>query len=195
MIFRRYLTALTLLIITTGLSAQDFAIKSNVLYDVTKTLNAGIEIGGGRPELTFDISGSYCPFERAGGAIWKHAFIQPEARWWFCNRFDGHFLSAHLHGGIYNVGNIDTGLKFLGSDFSQLRDHRFQGWFVGAGIGYGYALILSRHWNLEFELGLGYAYARGDKFECEECGDTIYENRPSHYVGPTKAAICIVYLF
>ena len=60
MIFRRYLTALALLIITTGLSAQDFAIKSNVLYDVTKTLNAGIEIGGGRPELTFDISGSYC---------------------------------------------------------------------------------------------------------------------------------------
>lgn len=127
--------------------------------------------------------------------IRKHLYVQPEARWWFCDRFSGHFLAAHAHGGIYNIGNIDADFKFLGSDLSQLKDHRFQGWFVGAGIAYGYALILGRHWNLEFELGLGYAYTRGDKYQCEECGDTIYEDRPAHYVGPTKAAISLVYVF
>lgn len=176
-------------------SAQDFAVKTNLLQDVTGTANLGIEFGGGSPKWTYDISGSYSPWNRSSGKIWKHAYIQPEARYWLCDSFSGHFLAAHLHGGIYNVGNIDTDFRFLGSDFSQLKDHRFQGWFLGAGVAYGYALMLSKSWNLEFELGLGYAYARGDKYQCEECGDTIYENRPSHYVGPTKAAISLVYLF
>lgn len=187
--------SMVLAAMTFNLSAQDFAIKSNVLADIVGSANFGIEFGGGNPKWTYDISGIYSPWNRSDGKIWKHAYIQPEARYWFCDSFSGHFLAAHLHGGIYNVGNIDTDFRFLGSDFSQLKDHRFQGWFLGAGVAYGYALMLSKNWNLEFELGLGYAYARGDKYQCEECGDTIYKNRPSHYVGPTKAAISLVYLF
>lgn len=195
MSLKKYILTIAFAVLALNISAQDIAIKTNIIQDVTGTMNAGIEIGGGSPKWTYDISGNYCPWNRSGGKIWKHAYIQPEARYWLCDRFSGHFVAAHLHGGIYNVGNINTDLRLLGNDFAQLRDHRLQGWFVGAGIAYGYALILNRHWNLEFELGLGYAYARGDKYQCEECGDTIYKNRPSHYVGPTKAAISLVYLF
>ncbi len=194
-IMKNFIIIVAFAVMTVNLSAQDFAIKSNVLSDVTGSANLGIEFGGGNPKWSYDITGYYSPWDRSNGVIRKHLYVQPEARWWFCDRFSGHFLAAHAHGGIYNIGNIDADFKFLGSDLSQLKDHRFQGWFVGAGVAYGYALILGRHWNLEFELGLGYAYTRGDKYQCEECGDTIYEDRPAHYVGPTKAAISLVYVF
>lgn len=61
---------------------------------------------------------------------WKHWLVQPEARYWFCDRFSGHFLGFHAHGGQYNVGGLKNGIKFLGSDFSKLSDARYQGWFV-----------------------------------------------------------------
>ena len=163
--------------------AQDFALKTNILYDATSTINVGCEIGIA-PKWTMDVSGNYNAWDMSRDRMWRHAFIQPEARYWLCDRFSGHFIAAHLHSGIYNISNIE-----------QLKGYRLQGWFAGAGVGYGYALILNRHWNMEFELGVGYAYTCSDKFECQQCGSMIYDDRPYHYVGPTKAAISFVYLF
>ena len=37
------------------------------------------------------------------------------------------------------------GFSMLGTDFGKLKDYRFQGWFVGAGVAYGYAWVLGRH--------------------------------------------------
>lgn len=105
------------------------------------------------------------------------------------------FFGFHLHGGQYNIGGIDGKVKFLGTDARKLKDARYQGWLVGTGIAYGYAWILGRHWNLEAEIGLGYSYTRYDKFRCAGCGKKVETNKPHHYVGPTKAAINLVYLF
>ena len=38
--------------------AQDFALKTNVLYDATATINLGAEVGLA-PKWTFDLSGNY----------------------------------------------------------------------------------------------------------------------------------------
>ena len=168
--------------------------KTNVLGDAIGSLNLGIE-GRLADKWTLDLSGHLDAWDSKAGATTRHAFLQPEARWWFCDTFSGHFFGVHAHGGIFNVGGIDTDIKFLTNDFSLLKDSRYQGWFAGAGIAYGYDLILSRHWNLEFEIGAGYAYTRYDQFECEECGSTIATNMTHHYVGITKAAISLVYLF
>ena len=67
--------------------------------------------------------------------------------------------------------------------------------FAGAGLAYGYDLILGRHWNLEFEIGAGYAYTRYDQFECQECGSVLAEDMTHHYIGITKAAISLVFIF
>lgn len=85
--------------------------------------------------------------------------------------------------------------SFLGTDFRELKDHRRQGWMVGAGIGYGYSWILDRHWNIEAEIGIGWIYTRYDTYRCADCGKKIKENTPHNYFGPTKAAINIIYLF
>ena len=77
----------------------------------------------------------------------------------------------------------------------KLKDTRYQGWFIGAGVSYGYAFILGRHWNLETEIGLGYSYTRYDRYRCSGCGKKVETDKPHHYMGPTKAAINLVYLF
>ncbi len=105
-------------------------------------------------------------------------------------------MAAHLLGGQYNIGNIDLGdFKFLGTNLAGLKDHRYQGWFAGAGIAYGYSWILGRHWNLEAELGIGWIHTRFDKYPCTKCGTKIYSDRVHNYVGPTKLALNLVYIF
>lgn len=175
-------------------SAQKVALKTNLLYDATATVNAGIEIGLA-PRWTLDISGNFNGWTMSHNRKWKHWLVQPEARYWFCERFSGHFIGIHAHGGEYNFGNLKNGIKFLGSDFSKLTDNRYQGWYVGGGLSYGYAWILGKHWNLEAELGIGYIYTRFDKYPCAECGEKIEEDASHHYFGPTKLALSIVYLF
>ena len=193
-LLKYFVAILFLSLVSTRAEGQIIAMKSNVLGDAMGSLNLGIE-GRLADKWTLDLSGHLDAWTRKEGALTRHAFLQPEARWWFCDTFSGHFLGVHAHGGIFNVGGIDTDIKFLTNDFSLLKDSRYQGWFAGAGIAYGYDLILSRHWNLEFEIGAGYAYTRYDQFECEECGSTIATNMTHHYVGITKAAISLVYLF
>ena len=90
---------------------------------------------------------------------------------------------------------FDGKINFLGTDAHKLKDSRYQGWFVGTGIAYGYTWILGRHWNLEAEIGFGYSYTRYDLFQCAGCGRKIETDKTHHYIGPTKAAINLVYVF
>ena len=53
-------------------SAQnDVAIKTNVLYDLTATINAGVEIGLA-PRWTLDVSGNFNAWDMSEGKKWKH---------------------------------------------------------------------------------------------------------------------------
>ena len=174
--------------------AQDVAVKTNLLSDAFMNINLGVEIGLA-PKWTFDLSGEFNGWTLSHDRRWKHWAVQPEARYWFCDRFAGHFLGIHAHGGQYNIGGFDGKYHFLGTDARKLSDTRYQGWFVGAGVVYGYAWILGRHWNLEAEIGIGYSYTRYDRFRCTGCGKKIENDKSHHYLGPTKAAINLVYLF
>lgn len=188
------ITWLACLGITGQALAQNVAVKTNILYDATTTFNLGLEIGLA-PKWTLDLSGNYNPWTFSNNKKWKHWQVQPEARYWFCNKMMGHFLGLHALGGQYNLGNIDADFMLLGTDFAQLKDHRFEGWMVGAGIAYGYAWTLSKHWNLEAEIGLGYVFSLYDKYECQNCGKKLESDKNHNYVGPTKAALNLVYVF
>lgn len=188
------LLLLSAIFFASEVKAQKVAIKTNLVYDATATINAGLEFGLA-PKWSLDVSGNFNAWSFSNEARWKHWAVQPEARFWFCDRFSGHFLAMHLHGGQYNVGAIKNNISFLGTDYSKLSDQRFQGWFAGAGIAYGYSWILGKHWNLEAEIGFGYSYTVYDKYECAGCGKKVDENLDHHYIGPTKAAINLVYLF
>lgn len=190
-----YILLLFGLLVQFGAKGQnDVAIKSNILYDLTATISAGIEVGLA-PRWSIDVSGNFNAWTMKNDRRWKHYLVQPEVRYWLCDRFMGHFLALHLHGGQYNFGGIKNSINFLGTNLSNLTTHRYQGWFAGAGIGYGYAFVLGRHWNLELEAGIGYAYTVFDEFECAGCGRKVNTDLNHHYFGPTKLAVNFVYLF
>lgn len=169
--------------------AQQIAVKNNVLYDATTTLNLGIEVAL-KPRLTLDVSGNLNPWTFTDNKKLKHWLLQPEVRLWNCEAFNRGFWGFHLLGGQYNVG----GIKMPFGLWPSLKDERAQGWMIGAGVSYGYQWYLGPHWNLETTLGLGYIYTRYDAFECYTCGRPT-GRRSNHYWGPTKIGVSFVYLF
>ncbi len=39
----------------------------------------------------------------------------------------GSFIGFHALGGSHNIGGMDLDFKFLGTDFSKLKDYRYEG--------------------------------------------------------------------
>lgn len=177
-----------------GAQAQRVNVKTNLLTDALLSPNVGVEVGL-KPHWSLDMSGGFNLWT-IDGHKWKHWYAQPEARYWFCEYFAKHFVGVHALGGQYNFGNLGGGFEFLGSDFRKLKDNRYQGWAVGGGIAYGYSFVLDRHWDIELEIGVGYLYTKFNKFECKNCGSKDPQGPfDHHYVGPTKAAVNLVYVF
>lgn len=59
------------LFIGISLSAQDIAIKTNLLYDISTTINLGAEFRLA-PKWTLDLSANYNPFTFSDSKKWKH---------------------------------------------------------------------------------------------------------------------------
>ena len=167
-----------LLLVTTTTFAQEFALKTNVAYWATTTLNLGAEIVIGH-KMTIDLTGQYNPFKFGNNKKITHWAIQPGWRYWTYQQFAGHFFGIHTHYGKYNGG---------------LKKYRYDGWFAGAGISYGYQWIIGKRWNLETELGIGYAYLDFDKYLRNKCGKFISSGH-KNYFGPTKLSISFMYFF
>ena len=65
----------------TNVYGQKFAVKSNLLYDATATINLGVEMGLSK-KWTLDLSGNYNGWKFGDDMRWKHWMVQPEARYW-----------------------------------------------------------------------------------------------------------------
>lgn len=172
-------------------NAQEIGIKTNLAYWASASPNLGLEIGLGK-QTTLDISAGFNPFKFSDGKQWKHWLVQPELRWWTCERFDGHFLGVHLIGGGFNIGNVSS---FPFSIWDGLDDSRYKGHALGGGVAYGYAWMLGKHWNLEAEVGVGYAHAWYDQYPGYKRNGATLTDGNKNYWGITKLAISFVYLF
>ncbi|MDO5526531.1 MAG: DUF3575 domain-containing protein [Prevotella sp.] len=175
-----------------GANAQQVALKTNLLYDAATTPNVGLEIGVGKKH-SMQVFYGLNPWKFGHGddrKYLKHWLVNPEYRYWFCHRFNGSFIGIHALGGEYNATNIKMPFGW----WKDLQDHRFEGWYAGGGISYGYQKVLSRHWNIEAAIGVGAAYIEYDKFKCGTCGNKVDDGHKI-YVGPTKLALSLMYLF
>ncbi len=160
------------------LNSQNIAVKTNMLYDLTSSLNIGGEIKC-KEAYSFSSIISYNPWTFADNKKMKHLLIQPEFRRWFGEVFQGSFVGIQAHYARFNWGGI-------------LSDYRFQGNLVGAGVSYGYQWMISPLWNLEASIALGYAYLSYDKYR-QEKGTPRIEKAHTNYVGPTQIGISLIY--
>lgn len=170
-------------------SAQGNALKTNGFGWATTSVNAAYEAGLGE-RTTLELGVSYNPWTFAENKKFRHLMLQPEFRRWNCERFLRGFWGIHLLGGIYNVGH----LKLPFDAYPKLERRRYQGWFIGGGVSYGYDWYLSPRLNLEATVGIGYVYVYYKEYECGKCGDRLGDGG-KHYFGPTKLGLSLVYLF
>ncbi|MDR2894473.1 MAG: DUF3575 domain-containing protein [Alistipes sp.] len=161
------------------------AIGTNALYLMTTSLNAKVELGLW-PRWTVDVAALYNPFKLQRNGTNQIWFAQPEMRFWFCQRFERHFVGAHLIYGQYNIGKVG----FLTDTFLH---NRYKGNGYGAGVSWGYHLPIGGFWATEFSLGVGYMRLNEKKFECYECEDLVSQ-RKKNYFGPTKLGVSLVFM-
>ena len=116
---RHYLIiAATLLVAMVGSTvesyAQKVALKSNILYWVTATPNIGAEVAVAE-RWTLEVAGGYNPwtFDSATNHKAKHWMVSPEARYWFCERFHGHFIGVNGAYAQYNIGAMPIPKLFV----------------------------------------------------------------------------------
>ena len=65
-----------------ALKGQHMALKTNLLSDLTTTINLGLETSLA-PKWSLDISGNYNAWEFKDYRKQKQWMVQPEARFWF----------------------------------------------------------------------------------------------------------------
>ena len=169
-----------------GSKAQKVAVKSNLLYDLTTTMNLGVEIGLA-PKWTLDVPVNYNPWKPDNGRRLRHWGIQPEVRYWFCERFNRTFVGLHAHYADFNVGNLPG----LFSD--NMQKNRYQGHLYGGGLSIGHSWILKKRWSIEASVGLGYERIEYEKYPCAECGCRL-KSDTRNYFRPTKVGISLIYL-
>ena len=192
---KKHLIILAILLFTVSASAQDnVAIKTNLLYGASSyTPNLAIEVGLGK-HTTIDVAMGYNWFNgdknKNNNKKLAHWIVQPEVRYYLCERFNGHFFGVHATYSEFNIGGYNLPM-FFGK---RSQNFRHQGEAIGAGISYGYQLMLSRKWNIEFNVGVGYMQLKYDKYDRVACGKLLEQNVVKNYFGLTKAGVTISFM-
>lgn len=173
---------------------QKALIKTNLLYWATTTPNIGFEVAlckkvslsGTVGYNAFNFPNYYDAQGEPVNPKLHHLSVMPEVKWWPCRVFERHVFGFHALYVRYNAGGLQWP-RILG-----LHDNRYMGNAYGAGISYGYQWAIGRSWGLELSVGVGYIYTRYAKYECGACGEKKGDY-DLHYLGPTKAAISLIY--
>jgi long-subunit fatty acid transport protein len=172
--------------------SQKIAVKSNVLYDATGTINVGGEYAINK-KMSANLSVNYNGWALKEPQMWKHIMVQPEFRYWLRETYNEHYAGVHL---IYSTFDIERmSLPIFGFD----RRHLYKdGTAYGAGVSYGYQLYLTPRLNLEFSIGVGFMNLKYKKYVWNE-----YPPNPSdspipvltrNYIGPTQVGVSVVYI-
>lgn len=160
------------------MSAQRLMLKTNTLGWFTMTPNLGLEARLSRHN-TLNLE-AYATPAHYKQYRWKHVTFTPEVRHWFSARPQArHFVGVMGLGSVYNM---------------MLKKNVHEGMALGAGITYGYSMVLSQHWGLEFTAGAGYLYRREKEYPRME-QPVADINRHKSSFSPLKAGVTLVYIF
>ncbi len=129
-------------------SAQRVAISTDMVEWAAQTANVAIDARLGN-RVTLGVSVCANPLKSYFGtkSIRTANFrVEPRVRYWFNRAMARNFIGFSLTGGTYDL---------------IYRDHHYNGDIMAASLHYGYALVLSKRWNVEFSGGVGIGYTRG----------------------------------
>ena len=157
--------------------SQKAAIRVNALSAIDGAFGGGISYAIGN-KSTVELTGSLRPWKRNEEYVNRYWLLQPEYKYWTCQKYNGLFWGGYLNGAKFNIG----GKKLPFGIFSQLKRHRYEGWLAGGGISCGYHWMLNDHWNIETSVGVGYEFIHYRQYNCVDKCAKLREEGKYHYV-------------
>lgn len=163
------------------MKAQRVALKTNTIDWVALSPNLGFETRLSR-RLSLQLSVSGNPFKVSiADTNWRNFRVEPELRYWFNRPMARHFIALSATATAFNFRHGD---RYLVGDA------------VGAGISYGYALVLGRHWNMEAELGVGIAHFSAYDYHGVDGRDELESKNYKKYLPvPIRLGLSFSYIF
>ena len=167
-----------LMMMTITVSAQQLALKSNLVDDAILVPSLGVEYAVGE-RSSLQLMATYNPFS-IGEHKWKNWTLQPEYRHWPHDAFTGFFWGVNAIAGGFNINKVHVG---------RLYDRQRQGNLLGAGLSAGYHHILSTRLSVEFVASVDYLHCWYDRYD----GTTFEGRRHSNLVLPIGTGVNLVY--
>ena len=100
--------------------SQRVAVSVNALPAIDGAFEAGVSYAI-RNKSTVELTGSLRPWKREEKYVNRYWLIQPEYKYWTCQKFNGFFWGAYLNGAQFNIG----GKKLPFGIFAVLKKYRY----------------------------------------------------------------------
>lgn len=175
-----------------------WAVKNNLLFDLALLPNLAVEIAFGKNKAwSVEAGGNWSWWNTAADDYYYHRIQMAslELRHWPRRRhaagrnpLNGWYVGVYGYGGDYDIRLLT---KKNSDEGEQSR------WTYSAGLTAGYALPISRHFNLEFGLSGGYLGGEYKRYTVSDCADGTFplkSIRKRNYYGLTKASISLVWV-
>ena len=112
---------------------------------------------------------------------YKRKSVAVGVRYWPWHVFSGWWFRAKAQLQVYDRGGI------FGKE-------RYQGTAIGGGIGFGYAWMVSEHWNIDFGVA-GWAGRTKENVYEHVSSNNVMEERTRFFIVPDEVIISVVYIF
>lgn len=161
-------------------------LRNNGLFDLLLCPNVGVEI---QTDIALawqlDYIGAWWN-SPSNNRFYSNYMFQTELRYYLDN--NTHMPYHKHHVGVY--GLMATYDFEFGGKGRMSRDLDFT---FGIGISYGYAWVLSQHWNIDVTVGIGYLQSKYDIYNPTTEGYLKDETRRQKFWGPTKVELTLVW--
>ena len=170
-----------LLLIAAGREAcaQQFAVKTNALFDAALTPDIGVElVTGEHSSVALSVFGHWKPY----GINSKMISVQPEFKYWFNGRpLVREYIGATAFATAYDIN---------------VNNHVYTGNAVSLGITGGYVFPLNDRLNIEFSGGFGLLFFRQKQYLSNLSYNPEFSpvNAYGYKLFPSKLGVTFIYI-
>ena len=92
--------------------SQKAAIRVNALSAIDGAFGGGISYAIGK-RSTVELAGSLRPWKRSEEYVNRYWLLQPEYKYWTCQKYNGFFWGGYLNGGQFNIWRQETAFRHI----------------------------------------------------------------------------------
>jgi hypothetical protein len=166
------------LFFSSSIKCQERSLSINLAELASLTLNADYSRALAK-NLTIHLPLAWNPFTLDERERSKKLSFNPGIRFWKWYNYSGLFFGSSLSCTLYN--------KTKG-------EFRYEGVATGVSLSAGYAMMLSRSWNIELQAGLTLLHTKYDKYHKGRCGD-FHDASSTSLLRPHPLSVAIVHIF